>query len=214
MSLAIESSGSSGRVIHSDQGRGQSNLNRFDFCSDIVCPDRKRLMARPLAKSLLLLLALGFWILGCAGSLAKGDDPYALNNQAGKLIEQRRYQEAIPIAERAVEAAKRALGPENPGTAVVMINLGFIFEKIGSYARAEPLYQEALRIRQKVRGPEHPDTAEILYALGELYYFMGEYAKAESLYQEALRIRQKVLGPVDPETANSLEGLGVLYEDM
>ena len=57
-------------------------------------------MARPLAKSPLLLLALGFWILGGATALAKGDDPNALIKQFKKLFEQGKYQEAIPIAER------------------------------------------------------------------------------------------------------------------
>ena len=116
-------------------------------------------MSRPLAKSPLLLLALGFWILGGATALAKGDDSNALNKQFEqykKLFEQGKYQEAIPIAERLVEVAKRALGPEQPETAVVVENLGFLFQKIGDYAKAEPLYREALQIYQKALGPEHP----------------------------------------------------------
>ena len=35
MSVAIESSGSRGRVIRSDQGRGQSKLDQLDICWDI-----------------------------------------------------------------------------------------------------------------------------------------------------------------------------------
>src|SRR6516162_9848204 len=94
------------------------------------------LMTRPLAKSLFVLLALGLWNLACPASLAEDDDPNGLN----QLIEQGRYREAIPIAERAVEVAKRVRGPEHPETADALQNLGLVFEKIGDYAKAEPLF--------------------------------------------------------------------------
>src|SRR5260370_839508 len=145
-------------------------------------------MARPLAKSLFVLLALGLWILACPGSRAEDDDPTELNHQVDQLIEQGKYQEAIPIAERALEAAKRARGPEHPETADALNTLGLLLKKIRDYTKAEPLYQEALRIRQKVLGREHPDTAESLNNLALLYWAMGEYAKAEPPLQEALRI--------------------------
>ena len=171
-------------------------------------------MTRPLAKSLSVLLAVGFWILACPASWAEDDDPNALNQQVTQLIEQGKYQEAIPIAERAVEVSKRVRGPEQPETVEALNNLGLLFQKIGDYAKAEPLYQEALRIRQKVLGPEDPDTATSLDNLADLYRDMNEYAKAEPLYQEALRIRQKVLGTEHPDTATSLNNLAELYEDM
>ena len=107
-------------------------------------------MARLLAKSPFVLLALGLWILACPISLAEDNDPNALNQQVSQLIEQGKYQEAIPIAERAVEMAKRVRGPENPETADALNNLGFLFKKIRDYGKAEPLYREALQIRQKV----------------------------------------------------------------
>ena len=171
-------------------------------------------MARSLAKSPFVLLALGFWILACPATLAEGDDPNALNQQVNQLIEQGKYQEAIPIAERAVEAAKRTRGPEQLETAEALNNFGFVFKMIGDYAKAEPLLQEAIRIRQKVLGPEHPDTATSLNNLAGLYWDMNQYTKAEPLYQEALRIRRKVLGPEHPDTATTLNNLAELYQDM
>ena len=119
-------------------------------------------MARPLAKSPFLLLAIGLWILACSASLAEDDDPNALNQQVNQLIEQGKYQEAIPIAERAVEVAKRTRGSEDPETAEALNNFGLLFKKIGDYAKAEPLLKEVLEIRQKVLGREHLDTAKSL----------------------------------------------------
>src|SRR5271165_1282093 len=171
-------------------------------------------MTRPLTKSPIALLVLFLWILAGRASLADDEDPNALNQQVTQLIAQGKYQEAIPIAERAVEVAKRLHGLEHPDMATSLNNLAELYQVMGEYAKAEPLYQEALRIWQKVLGPEHPDTATCLNNLAELYRAMGEYAKAESLLQEALRIRQKVLGPEHPDTATSLNNLAVLYDTV
>jgi len=171
-------------------------------------------MARLPTKSPFVLLALGLWIFACSASSAEDDDPNALNQQVKQLIEEGRYPEAVPLAEKAVELAKRVYGPEHPYTATSLNNLGELRQAMGEYPKAEPLLQEALRIRQKVLGPEHPDTALSLNNLGGLYRVMGQYDKAESLFQEALRIRQKVLGPEHLDTAISFNSLGELYGAM
>jgi tetratricopeptide (TPR) repeat protein len=171
-------------------------------------------MARPLAKSPFVLLALGLLIFASSAASGKDDNLRVLNQRVYRLFEEGNYQEAIPIAERAVEVAKRDRGPEQVKTADALDNLGRLFTKIGEYAKAEPLYQEVLQIREKVLGPEHRDSTGSLNNLAELYEDMGEYAKAEPLLQEALRIRQKVLGPEDFDTATSLSNLAELYEDM
>ena len=62
-----------------------------------------------------------------------------MNQQINQLIEKEKYQEAIPIAERVVAVAKRVWGSEQPETVHTLDNLGFLFQKIGDYARAEPL---------------------------------------------------------------------------
>jgi len=159
-----------------------------------------------------MLLAFGLWVLAYQVASAEDDDPKALGRQVDQLIEQGKYREAIPIAEREVAAARRTSGPEDPETADALNRLGVVYYNLGDYVKAEPLYQEALRIRQKVLGPEHPDTATSFDNLAELYDDMGEYAKAEPLYQEALRIRQKILGSENPNTAISLNNLAGLYK--
>ena len=70
-------------------------------------------MARPLAKSPFVLLALGLWILACPASQSDDDEFNSLNQQVQTLFEQGKYQEAIPLAEKAVELAKRVYGPEH-----------------------------------------------------------------------------------------------------
>ena len=65
-------------------------------------------------------------------SLTKDDGLDAMNQQINQLIEKEKYQEAIPIAERAVAVAKRVWGSEQPETVHTLDNLGFLFQKIGT----------------------------------------------------------------------------------
>jgi tetratricopeptide (TPR) repeat protein len=179
---------SSCRVIGSDQGHGQSNSHHLGFSSRIgFAWIENRSMARPLAKSLFVLLALGLWIFACTASQSDDDEFNLLNQQVQTLYKQGKYQEAIPLAEKAVELAKRVYGPEQRNTATRLNNLAELYQAMGDYPKAEPFLQEALRIRQKVLGPEHPDTAASLNNLALLYWATGEYAKAEPLDQEATR---------------------------
>jgi tetratricopeptide (TPR) repeat protein len=108
-------------------------------------------MTRPLAKSPFVLLALGLWIFSSSACLAK-DDPEALNQRVYKLFVEGKFQEAIPLAEKAVEIARHVRGPKNPVTATSLNNLAELYRAMGEYAKAEPLLEEALRIRQKVLG--------------------------------------------------------------
>ena len=90
-------------------------------------------MARPLAKSPFVLLALGLGILAC---------PASLTQQVQTLFKQGRYQEAIPIAERAVEVAKRVPGLEHPDTATSLNNLARQYQDMGEYAKAERSFKK------------------------------------------------------------------------
>ena len=157
---------------------------------------------------LLFVFALLTFAFSVSG--AEPEDFHALDQQINKLLQQRKYKEAIPIAEKAVEAAKRIRGPEHPDTATKLNLLGRLYQEVGAYAKAEPLLEEALQIFRKVLGNQHPNTATSLNNLAELCQAMGDYAKAEPLLQEALQIRRKVLGDQHPSTATSLNNLAEL----
>ena len=157
------------------------------------------------------MLALGVWVSLSLPCFAQDENLTELNQRTSSLFAEGKYQEAIPIAERAVDVAKRARGSEDLETADALNNLGRLYKKVGDYAKAEPLYKEALRIRQKVLGPENVSTATSLNNLGLLYNDLREYAKAEPLLKEALRVYQKVLAKDDPYTATSLDNLARLY---
>jgi tetratricopeptide (TPR) repeat protein len=149
---------------------------------------------------------------------ADGDDDSAklssLSDKVIQLHQAGKFDEAIPIAQEALELAERVVGPDHPDTSAVVFLLAELYRSTGDYAKAEPLFQRALKIDEKALGPDHPQTATILNNLAELYHSTGDYAKAEPLFQRALQIDEKALGPDHLGTATDLNNLALLYYSL
>lgn len=119
-----------------------------------------------------------------------------------------KYDEALPLAERALEIRERLLGTEHRDVAATIDNLAKLYLTQGKYVESEPLLKRALDICEKALGKDHPDTGAILNNLAELYRAQGKYVVAAPLYKRALDIREKILGKGHPDTARSLHNLG------
>jgi tetratricopeptide (TPR) repeat protein len=147
---------------------------------------RRRLFAGALFAALLYLLQPSPLLI--AGEQDDRAKLSSLNTQVAELYQAGKFNEAIPIAQEAVELSEKATGPDRPDTALALTNLARLYKSLGDYAKAEPLFQRALKIDEKALGPDHPDTATALNNLGELYRSIGDYAKAEPLLKRALKI--------------------------
>ena len=156
---------------------------------------------------------VGFLLAVPHAAIAQGlAEAAALNQQVVQLYSQRRYSEAMPLAQRALAIQEKALGPNHPSVANLLNNLAFLYVAQGRYAEAEPLYKRSLAIREKALGPDHPDVAASLGNLAQLYKDQGRYADAEPLFKRSLTIREKTLGPDHPDVATSLNALASLYQ--
>ncbi|MGB6301921.1 MAG: tetratricopeptide repeat protein, partial [Rivularia sp. (in: cyanobacteria)] len=69
-----------------------------------------------------------------------------LNQQVEQLYRQRKYREAIPLAERALAIREKVLGEEHPDVAQSLNNLALLYYSQGNYSKAEPLYLHSLAI--------------------------------------------------------------------
>ena len=118
-----------------------------------------------------------------------------LQSEATLLWKQDKYDEALPLAERALSIRERELGPDDPDVATSIFGLANICSDNGDSARVEPLYLRALAIREKVLGPDHIAVSAILNNLGAFYRERGEYTKAQTVFEQALAIREKWLEP-------------------
>jgi CHAT domain-containing protein/Tfp pilus assembly protein PilF len=134
-----------------------------------------------------------------------------LYEQGFKLQRASRYDEALPLVERALEIREKILGRDHLDVAEALHGLAVLYLIKDEYAKAEPLYQRALAVYEKALGPEHPSLARSLNNLAVLYWNRGEYVKAEPFARRALAIGENALGREHPNVAATLNNLAMLY---
>jgi CHAT domain-containing protein/Tfp pilus assembly protein PilF len=137
----------------------------------------------------------------------------ALLKQAYEKQAVGRTDEAISLAESALQIAEKNFGPEHVAVAMSLAALAQLNDQKGDYNRAEPFYRRALAIAEKPNSGLEPFfVATLLNGLGRVYDLRGDYLRAEPLYQRALDIQEKTLGPEDAQVATTLTNLGVMYQ--
>ncbi|TDI68465.1 MAG: tetratricopeptide repeat protein, partial [Alphaproteobacteria bacterium] len=92
------------------------------------------------------------------------------------LFKEGRYQEFIPIAEKAIRLAERELGRDHLDTVTLVNFLAVANDSEGKYTEAEALFKRVLTSREKMFGPKHLLVAHVLNNLGVLYRDQGKYA--------------------------------------
>jgi tetratricopeptide (TPR) repeat protein len=142
---------------------------------------------------------------------AKVDEANRLTDQVNELQKARRYEEAIPLAEKIVSIIEEVMGPDALEVASGLNKLADLNKAKQDYARAATLLLRSLSIYEKAHGPDHRSVATTLNNLGLVYVAKGEYSKAEPLYQRTLAIFEKIFGPEDFSVAKALKNLGELY---
>jgi tetratricopeptide (TPR) repeat protein len=97
----------------------------------------------------LVLITLS--VVGCG----QGPDLKEVASLSQKVIQfymEGHYEEAIPLAERALKICEKRLGPEHPKTAMSFNNLALLYSHMGFYDKALPWYERALEIDEKALG--------------------------------------------------------------
>jgi len=149
-----------------------------------------------------------------APALPQQGETAMLNEIVLELYRAGKFDEAAPLAQRALAIAEKALDPDDPAVAMSLNNLAELYRAQGRYADAEPLYKRALAIQEKALGPDHPAVATSLNNLAELYRAQRRYTDAEPLYKRSLTISEKVVGPNHPDVATVLNSLAGFYLDL
>jgi tetratricopeptide (TPR) repeat protein len=127
-----------------------------------------------------------------------------------ELCRTAKYDEALPLVERALEIRRRILGSEHLDVAAALYGLAIVYWYKSGYAKAELLHEQALSIREKILGPDHPAVATSLKGLANIYFGRAEYARAESLYRRILAIGERTVGPNHPNVSDYLHNLATL----
>jgi WD40 repeat protein len=140
-------------------------------------------------------------------TLERFPDALALLPKIQELINQQKYAEAIPLAERLVETTRSNPGPRSADHVLALDRLAGAYYALGYYSEAEPLYRSMIAIMQTARGPEHDDVAVGLGHLGDTLNRAGRHSEAVEVLRRAVAIREKALGPEHANLAWTLEKL-------
>lgn len=136
-----------------------------------------------------------------------------LNEQVARYFSDERFDEAIPLARKALAIVEKILGPKAPTVATYMNNLAMLHIVNGDYKQAEPLLTQALTIYEDAYGPKHLDVASAHYHLGLLYERMGDYAPAERSFERAVTVLKELPGPKHADLIPALNGLAQVHAD-
>jgi TonB family protein len=128
-----------------------------------------------------------------------------------KLFKQNKFDEAIPLAKRALEIRERLLPPSDPLVLTALGNLGDLYNAKGDYNAAKKTFERLLALQEQQFGPTNVKLASTLDRLAVLHYRDRSVSKAEDMYQRALALRESAFGPDHAEVANSLFALGHFY---
>ncbi|MFB9149451.1 tetratricopeptide repeat protein [Roseovarius ramblicola] len=145
-----------------------------------------------------------------------GDDSaeYAtqLNNLAGLVQAQGRYEEAERLYCTALEIDHATIGEGHPGYATRLNNLAHVIQAQGHFEEAERLYRVALKIGLTTIGKEHPAYAIRLTNLADVVRVQGRYVEAEALCREAVELDRATIGEGHPNYATHLNNLAAVVE--
>ena len=135
----------------------------------------------------------------------------SLFDQAIKLEQERKFDEALSIAEQLVVVAEKIEGPAGRTMIAPLTQLARLHGHKNNYARAAELYRHSLEIAERTLGGEHFVVVSNLVALASVYKNSGDYALAEPLYLRALAIEEKTRQPGAPPETINMEALADLY---
>jgi tetratricopeptide (TPR) repeat protein len=153
-------------------------------------------------------------LLLATNAFAKEPEWEMLDREAIRLRVAKQYDRAEAAARKAVAAAEKANGPQDPSVATCLSTLAEIYSDKGLYEQAVPYIERILTILKRQSGPDSPDIATAMSSVADSFMDEGRYAQAEPLYKRALAIREKELGPEHPDVAASLCALASMYHDQ
>jgi tetratricopeptide (TPR) repeat protein len=123
---------------------------------------------------------------------------------ASLLKKQTKLDEAKPLYEEVLAAARQVLGNDHEETLACMNNLAVLLKQQGKLDDARALYEEALQYKRSKFGVHHASTLTSMSNLAGLLKAQGRLEEARVLYEESLLGHRTTLGPLHPNTLTDI----------
>lgn len=128
-----------------------------------------------------------------------------------RLFNQGNYDEALPLAKRALQIREKLLPRTDSRVADSLTNLGEIYIAKVDYDAAAEVFKRLLKIQEERFGPDDVRLAPTFDRLAPLLFRRQRYSDAEAAYKRALELREKALGSNDEQVARSTFALAEFY---
>jgi TonB family protein len=148
-----------------------------------------------------------------AGQSAALEEASSLSIKVVQLYQAGKFDEALPLAERALKLREEAVGREHHIVADALKNLGAVYIGKGKADRARQLYTRALSIYEKNPAANNTKIFQLLDALGLFERFaFNNFSAAVTHYERSLALRESSLGAEHEGVLRTLYDLAELYE--
>ncbi|MFP2913710.1 tetratricopeptide repeat protein, partial [Pyxidicoccus sp. 3LFB2] len=108
----------------------------------------------------------------------------ALNDVASTLVLQQRFDEALPVYERALTVARKTDGPDSLGVAIIHSNLAVLFYRMKKWDEARAHFQTSVGLREKLFGAYEPTLVVLLR-------YIGRTLNQQQRFEESVRYMQR-----------------------
>ena len=127
------------------------------------------------------------------------------------LFNQQKFDEALPLAKRALQIREKLLPRTDPLLMKSIRYVGDLYVAKRDYNSAKQAFERLLPILEEKFGPTDLNLASTLDMLAAVYYRLVDMSKAEIMYQRAVEVREKAFGAENVEVAEPLFALGQFY---
>jgi len=142
-------------------------------------------------------------LIGTAAHPATFQEHY---NKYLQYLQKREFVSAIPEGRFILSATEQALGPENPQTGVMALNIGILYSGLGWYERAAAYFDEAHNIIMSTTESSDPRRTSLLKEKALFDLNRGDYEKAsDALKQLVFKAR------ANKEKPEKLAALLIVY---
>lgn len=134
-----------------------------------------------------------------------------LSLEVVKLFQAAKYDEALPLAKRALKLRETALGQNHPLVAESLTNLAELYLAKGKFADAEPPLKRAMAIYEKNPNSNGLIVGKALDRMAALRLAGADVKKAEELFRRAIEVKKSAVGENHAEVVFSMDSLADLY---
>ena len=134
-----------------------------------------------------------------------------LSDSVIKLVNQQRFDEALPQAKRALQIREKLLPRTDPRVLASLHRLGDLYLSRRDYDAARQTFERLLKALEERFGPEAWNIGATLDRLAILYSLDRDFRKAEETYLRAVAVREKYYGAENVMTAEPVFQLAQFY---